>query len=140
MSVAGTQQRQILMGRALAALPVSNSANQMIHPERRERPMQRLQANPQVFRVAQDCANYTTNKRYATPRTFIGVLISGTEAVRSDCWIVLAASGLSHTKAKTAAIRSQAIMAQKTLVHEPVFSNNQAAPTPAKKAPAPFAV
>ena len=57
-----------------------------------------------------------------------------------DFSIVRAATGFSQNKAKNAAIRSQAIIAQKTFVQEPVFSNNKAAPKPAKSAPAPLAV
>ncbi len=54
--------------------------------------------------------------------------------------MVRAANGFSQTNASSAATKSQAIIAQKTFVHDPVFSNNQAAPTPANKAPMPFAV
>src|SRR5882762_11449077 len=38
------------------------------------------------------------------------------------------ASGFNHNNAMKAAIRSHMIMAQKTLFHEPVLANNQAAP------------
>src|ERR1700688_1869627 len=67
---------------------------------------------------------------YATPRAFIGVLISTAGTLWLDCSTVRAATGFSQNKAKSAAIRSQAIIAQKTLVQEPVFSNIPAAPTP----------
>src|SRR6266851_5603812 len=72
---------------------------------------------------------------------FAGAVIStGGTTVLCDSFTVRAATGFSQNKAKNAAIRSQAIIAQKTLVHEPVFSNNHAAPKPAKSAPIPLAV
>lgn len=71
---------------------------------------------------------------------FMGSATVTTYAPPSDALIVRAARGFSHSKAINAAMRSHAIMAQKTLVQEPVFSNSQAAPMPAKNAPAPLAV
>ena len=75
-----------------------------------------------------------------TAQAFIGAvtLIAGAEL--SEALTVRAAKGFSQNRAKNAAIRSQAIIAQKTFVHEPVFSNNHAAPNPAKSAPMPLAV
>src|SRR6266481_2850660 len=51
-----------------------------------------------------------------------------------------AASGFNHNNAMNAAMRSHTIMAQKTLFHEPVLANSQAAPGPAKPAANPLAV
>src|SRR5882724_6501290 len=50
------------------------------------------------------------------------------------------ASGFNHNNAMKAAMRSQTIMAQKTLFQEPVLANSQAAPGPAKAAANPLAV
>jgi hypothetical protein len=62
--------------------------------------------------------------RYATTRALIGVppVTEAPEAARSDSLTMRAASGFSHSKAMNAAIRSHAIMAQKTLLHDPVFA------------------
>jgi hypothetical protein len=66
------------------------------------------------------------------------MLGTGTTALSE--WIVRAASGFSHSRAINAAIRSQTIIAQKTLVQEPVFSKSQAAPGAANKVANPLAV
>src|SRR5579864_3921997 len=76
----------------------------------------------------------------ATPRAFIGSAMSTGRVWLDARAIVRAATGFSQSRARKAAIKSQAIIAQKTLVQEPVFSNNQAAPAPAKSAPIPLAV
>src|SRR5271155_1741656 len=78
--------------------------------------------------------------RYAMPRAFYGVLASTSNAVCSDFRTTRAARGFSHSKAMKAAIRSHAIMAQKTFVQEPVLAKSQAAPGPAKAAATPLAV
>ena len=71
---------------------------------------------------------------------FIGADTLTTGARLPEARTDRAAKGFSHSKAMKAAIRSHTIMAQKTFVHEPVFSNSQAAPTPASSAPTPLAV
>ena len=86
------------------------------------------------------CSDRTGIEVYATPRAFIGVVMLTGLTPLFDFATVRAATGFNQNNANNAARRSQAIMAQKTFVQEPVFSNIQAAPTPAKKAPAPLAV
>jgi hypothetical protein len=79
---------------------------------------------------------------YATPRAFIAgaAAFCALGVERSEFFTMRAASGFSHSKAMNAAIRSQTIIAQKTLVQEPVFSNNQAAPGAANSVAKPLAV
>jgi hypothetical protein len=70
----------------------------------------------------------------------MGSVTLTTGTVLSADLTVRAARGFSHSKAIKAAMTSQMIMAQKTLVHDPVFSNNHAAPGAAKSVAKPFAV
>jgi hypothetical protein len=78
--------------------------------------------------------------RYATPRAFIGAAALAVEAAACESRTARAAIGFSHSRAMNAATRSHPIIAQKTLVHDPVLANNQAAPGPANKAATPLAV
>src|SRR5271166_1324134 len=72
---------------------------------------------------------------------FRGVVVAVTTgAALSATRTVRAAKGFSHSNAMKAAMRSQMIMAQKTLVQDPVFSKSQAAPGAAKSVANPFAV
>lgn len=82
----------------------------------------------------------TAQPRYATPRAFIGAAALTIGDVGSESLTARAAMGFSHSNAMKAATKSQTIMAQKTLVQEPVLENNQAAPGPAKAAATPLAV
>jgi hypothetical protein len=68
------------------------------------------------------------------------VVLTTAGAVLSDALTDRAAKGFSHSNAMKAATRSQIIMAQKTFVQDPVFSNNQAAPGAANRVARPFAV
>src|ERR1035437_21338 len=82
----------------------------------------------------------TAQLRYATPRAFIGVAALTRGGVRSESLTIRAARGFNQSKAMNAAIRSQIIIAQKTLVQELVLANSHAAPGPAKAVATPLAV